>query len=223
MKEITKMYRTRPSFFTTVSSCFIFASAFLCFFLLLPAAGHTAITTTTITLMWDPPNESNEITGYKIYSGTSPGKYGTTPIKIISSGTAYSCALTVSRDNSMHYYAATAYNEAGLESDFSNEVSYKAPPALYKVTTVLRGCGTGSMIRDVDASVFNKYSTITPSYPSGNYFTAGSSISFQMNPASYCIVTGVKVNGNLTLQSSNTFLLPGVRGDSYVEFLFSFQ
>ncbi len=75
-----------------------------------------------LTIFWTPNTES-DLAGYKIYVGTAPGVYGT-PI-VIGPQTEYT--ITGLADGTTYYIAVTAYNTAGLESDFSNEVSKTTP------------------------------------------------------------------------------------------------
>jgi len=105
----------------------LFTVLFLCLFLFLGvSAGYTD--TAEITLLWDKNTEAN-IKGYKVYSGTSSRNYAKDPICEVDSNWN-SCTVSVAQDGKTHYYAVKAYNTEGLESDFSNEVSYKSsrPP-----------------------------------------------------------------------------------------------
>jgi hypothetical protein len=78
---------------------------------------------TQITLAWD---ESNGAAGYKIYSGTTSNSYSW----IIDVGNATSYTTTELTDGYTYYFAATAYDITGLESDYSGEVSYTPGPTL---------------------------------------------------------------------------------------------
>lgn len=88
-------------------------AATILFLLLLPTAAIAG----NVSLQWDPNSES-DLAGYKVYYGTSPGQYGT-PITI-GVTTTYTVSNLVP---GTYYFAVTAYNSAGLESGFSNEVS----------------------------------------------------------------------------------------------------
>ncbi len=70
-----------------------------------------------VTLAWDP-NTETDLAGYKVYFGKSPGSYGV-PIVIGKTNTYTITGLVPGT----FYFAVTAYNAAGLESGFSNEVS----------------------------------------------------------------------------------------------------
>ena len=75
-----------------------------------------------VTLMWNANTESN-LAGYKLYSGTASGVYGTpTTVGLVTTTTVATLVSGVT-----YYFALTAFNTAGQESGKSNEVSYKAP------------------------------------------------------------------------------------------------
>jgi hypothetical protein len=75
-----------------------------------------------LSLTWDPNNEPN-IAGYKVYYGTVSSDYkfnvdvGKNTIVTISD-------LELSKT---YYFAVTAYDVDGNESNFSAEISYKGP------------------------------------------------------------------------------------------------
>ena len=79
----------------------------------------------SVTLEWLPP-ESNtdgsyagDLSGYVIYWGTEPGNYDQ-QVRIDNVGlTAY---VVDSLSPATYYFTATAFNSAGVESDYSNEV-----------------------------------------------------------------------------------------------------
>jgi len=79
-----------------------------------------------VTLEWQPPQSNTDgsyagdLAGYVIYWGTEPGSYDQ-QVRIDNVG------LTAFVVDSLHpatyYFAATAFNSTGVESDFSNEVA----------------------------------------------------------------------------------------------------
>jgi len=81
------------------------------------------------TFIWTPNSEAN-LAGYKIYSSkTAPGAYDTaTDIgsptiidgKVVATLTGYVSGVT-------YYFAATAYDTDGFESDYSEEVIWTPP------------------------------------------------------------------------------------------------
>jgi len=74
-----------------------------------------------VTLAWDP-NTETDLAGYKIYYGTASRVYGA-PI-VIGNQTTYT---VTGLPPGVFYFAVTAYNTAGLESGYSNEVSTTIP------------------------------------------------------------------------------------------------
>lgn len=80
-----------------------------------------------LTLQWTP-NAEPDLAGYKVYFGVTSGKYGPpTAIGSTNTITLYGFA------SGQYFFAVTAYNTAGLESGYSNEVtatvmSPAAPP-----------------------------------------------------------------------------------------------
>ncbi|MGA2264166.1 MAG: dockerin type I domain-containing protein [Acidobacteriota bacterium] len=75
------------------------------------------LTAAEVALSWDP-NVESDLAGYKVYYGKTPGVYGAP----ISLGTQTAYTVTGLAPGN-YYFAVTAYNTAGLESGFSNEVS----------------------------------------------------------------------------------------------------
>jgi hypothetical protein len=72
-----------------------------------------------ISLAWDQ-NSEPDIAGYKIHYGLESGSYTT----VTDVGKFTSCSLSDLEEGKTYYFAATAYNEAGYESGYSNEVSH---------------------------------------------------------------------------------------------------
>jgi hypothetical protein len=76
-----------------------------------------------VTLQWDA-NTETDLAGYKVYVGTASRTYGT-PFTI---GTQTTYSVTNLQPGT-YYFAVTALNSSGLESDYSNEVSTTIVPA----------------------------------------------------------------------------------------------
>src|SRR6476660_3191980 len=72
---------------------------------------------TAITVVWDP-NSEPDIAGYNVYYGRVSGDY----IRVVS--VVKPMAIIKIRGNGTAYFAATAYNTEGLESDLSDEVHW---------------------------------------------------------------------------------------------------
>jgi len=75
----------------------------------------------TVTLAWDA-NTEPDLAGYKVCWGRSSGHYDNTPVPTVAPS-ANPTFTTPALPNGTWYFAVTAYNTAGLESGYSNEVS----------------------------------------------------------------------------------------------------
>ena len=80
----------------------------------------------TALLSWTPPTENTDgspltdLAGYKIHYGTSPGSYNNT-VTINNPGlTSYLIENLASSD---WYFVMKSFNNSGIESSFSTEVS----------------------------------------------------------------------------------------------------
>jgi hypothetical protein len=72
----------------------------------------------TATLTWNADTSTN-LAGYKVHFGTASGVYSSS----ISLGNVTSYTVTNLLIGNTYYFAVTAYNNSGIESGFSNEVS----------------------------------------------------------------------------------------------------
>ena len=84
--------------------------------------GYTA----QVTLVWEPVNHP-DLVGYKIYQGNSSLNYDFPT----DAGNWTSCTIGDLLEGETYYFAVTAYDINGNESDYSNEVSYSpsnSPP-----------------------------------------------------------------------------------------------
>lgn len=100
--------------------------------LALSTLSSPAATPHTVTLAWNP-STPNTIAGYHLYVGTASKVY----TNIVDSGGSTSVSVTNLSGGVTYYFAVTAYSPIGLESDFSNEISYTAPsggPATLRIT-----------------------------------------------------------------------------------------
>ena len=75
----------------------------------------------TVTLAWDANSES-DLAGYKVYWGRKSRQYDNTPVPTVAPS-ANPTFTTPALPNGTWYFAVTAYNTAGQESGYSNEVS----------------------------------------------------------------------------------------------------
>ncbi len=89
----------------------------------------TAIGSASVTLAWTPPTQNddgstlNNLAGYKIYYGTEPGDY-TNQVRVDNPG--LSSFVVGNLTPTTYFFAATAFNTSGIESDFTNEIAVLA-------------------------------------------------------------------------------------------------
>jgi len=76
----------------------------------------------SVTLAWNPSTSTN-VVGYKIYYGLTSGIYNNTNFVAGSTNVAISGLV----EGTTYYFAATALDSFGNESQFSNETSYSVP------------------------------------------------------------------------------------------------
>ena len=82
----------------------------------------------SVTLSWTPPTTNgdgttlNDLVAYKFYYGTEPGHY-THSIRVDNPGIARYVVENLVPDT--YYFAATAINNLGIESRFSNEAVHQ--------------------------------------------------------------------------------------------------
>jgi hypothetical protein len=97
----------------------------------------------SVTLAWDP-STNPIVVKYTIYFGVASGAY-TNNSTVVSNGppcTITNVSLTLPARGVTYYFAATAIDTHGLESVFSNEVSYSVPvipdaPSLHPVIILI--------------------------------------------------------------------------------------
>lgn len=91
----------------------------------------TSAMAANVTLTWTP-NTEPDLAGYRIYQSDVAGQYDKAANRVadISSGPNEQKTADVVipiEDGRTVYFVATAYDNAGNESGYSNEVSYKVP------------------------------------------------------------------------------------------------
>jgi hypothetical protein len=86
-----------------------------------------------VTLAWSSSADTN-VTGYNIYHGGVSRIYTNN----VNVGTPLTCTVSNLLRGSTYFFAATAYNALGMESDYSNETSYRVPvpPVPPRVITI---------------------------------------------------------------------------------------
>ncbi len=93
-----------------------------------------------VTLAWDA-NSEPDLSGYRLYYGTSPGNYTTS----ITLGIVTTYTVTNLTDPVTYYFALTARDTEGFESGKSNEVSYTPSASQFTLTVSNSGTGSGTV------------------------------------------------------------------------------
>lgn len=83
----------------------------------------------SITLAWDPVSG---VSGYKLYQGGASRVYSNS----VDAGTTTQRTLSNITIGKTYYFAVTAYNSSGIESDYSSEITYTVPVSGNPVITL---------------------------------------------------------------------------------------
>jgi hypothetical protein len=84
----------------------------------------SAPTTSSATLTWAPVTDST-LVGYKVYEATASGAYGAALATVPAGTVTYQAKGLLA--HTTYFFVVSAYDSAGLESSFSNEVSKIIP------------------------------------------------------------------------------------------------
>lgn len=109
------------------------SGGFTCFRVPLNPPGLT-LSTNSSHLVWNPSTDPT-VTGYNLYYGGASGNY----TNMVNVGSATNFTVTGLSSYVTYYFVATTYNISGVQSPFSNEVSYtvpgpsNSPPAIAKL------------------------------------------------------------------------------------------
>ncbi|HYG33960.1 MAG TPA: fibronectin type III domain-containing protein [Clostridia bacterium] len=77
---------------------------------------------TEVTLAWNA-SSSSSVTGYRVYYGGASQVY----TNMIDVGSALTATISNLTPGITYFFAVTAYDATGVESTFSNEISYTVP------------------------------------------------------------------------------------------------
>ena len=97
-----------------------------------------------LTLAWDAPAPAPDVAGYIVHYATTSGQYASAT----NVGNATAATISGLQDGVTYYFAVTAYNTAGLESDMSNEVAYSVPVATVNNPPTLNAISSLSIAED---------------------------------------------------------------------------
>ena len=82
-----------------------------------------AVNAAAVSLAWNANTETN-LAGYRLYSGTATRSYST---NVAVAHPATTATVTNLQAGLTYFFAVTAFTTDGLESDYSDEVSYQVP------------------------------------------------------------------------------------------------
>jgi hypothetical protein len=137
-----------------------FFSAFI--LLAVSAPAHSA----QVTLAWDPNNQE-DVSGYKIYWGTSQGNYENS----VDVGDVTTYVVTGLLSGQTYYFVATCYTASGTESGYSNMVSTRTPDGVpYEFSSFLNSLCDSFASDSAKPWIFHAVGVKTP----GTVFKQGS-------------------------------------------------
>ena len=96
--------------------------------------GQTSQGSYELKLAWNA-SISTDVTGYRIHYGTASGTYTTS----IVLGNVTTATVSGLADGATYHFAVSAFNAAGLESGFSNEVNFTPGLLTSRISTTTSG------------------------------------------------------------------------------------
>ena len=186
----------------------------------------------SVTLAWNPSASTN-VVGYKIYYGLTSGIYNNTNSVTGSTNVTVTGLL----QGATYYFAATAVDSLGDESQFSNETSYlvptnlvNQPPTLNPLNNLVIVQSSGQQtvrLTGISSGLTNQTQPVTVAASSSNtqiistpaitykFPNSTGTLSFATSPRtgssiiSVTINNGQKTNNIITRQFTVTVLAPG--------------
>jgi len=139
-----------------------------------------------VMLAWDPSPDP-QVVGYRVYFGVASGSYtNSAPVGLVTNATVTGLVV-----GTKYYFAATAFDSTGIESDFSNETSFvpagpaNQPPTLNALgnltinegaalqTVNLAGIGSGGEAQTLTVTASSSNPGLIPN-PTVNYTSPNS-------------------------------------------------
>ncbi|MDD5141457.1 MAG: Ig-like domain-containing protein, partial [Verrucomicrobiales bacterium] len=173
-------------------------SPYIIFGVLFAVAQVYAFAAGSVTLAWNPSTDPS-VVGYNLYYGGTSGIYTN---KVSTANTTNSIVSGLI-EGTTYYFAATAYDNFGLESPFSNETTYTVPlnavnqpPTLNALgnVTINENAGLQTVnLSGISSGAANEIQTLTVTAvssnpaliptPTVNYTSANSTGSISFSPA----------------------------------------
>ena len=122
------------------------------------AIAQTAQPTVSARLTWDP-NSEPDLAGYRVYYGTKTLTY----TNMTDVGSAVNLAIPGLVPGVTYFFAVTAYNQLGLESDYSLEVAYTPLPTANLLALLPNGPGKAKLRFSYTGSVGTGFKLYTNS------------------------------------------------------------
>jgi hypothetical protein len=94
-----------------------------------------------VTLAWDPSGP--EVAGYRVYYGVNSRAGSSVYASVIDVGPQTSFSVPNLIVGTTYFFAVTAYNLSGVESDFSEEIAYTPP---LRITAVAAADESGTTL-----------------------------------------------------------------------------
>ena len=179
-----------------------------------------ALATGTVTLAWDPsPTTNDVIANYNLYYGVASGTY----TNVVAAGTNLTASVSNLVEGITYYFAATAVDTNGLESDYSAEVSAMIcrPPTLNSLanmsinesaglqTVNLSGITSGSsnQVQTLVVTASSSNPSLIPA-PAVSYTSPNTTGSITFTPVPYgngsAVITVTVNNGEPTNNTSSS-------------------
>ena len=95
------------------------------YFLFIMIAGAFSAQAAKLTLAWDRP--AGNVTGYRVYYGQEGSDYKTKTGKTIKSADQTTCEIAGLKEGERYNFIMKSFNDQGIESVFSEEISYTVP------------------------------------------------------------------------------------------------
>jgi hypothetical protein len=127
----------------------------------------------SVNLAWSPSPDTN-VVGYRVYYGVASRTY----TNMVDVGAVTNATIGGLVEGKTYYFAATAYNILGLESDYSAEISYTIPGGSVNQAPTLNALNNLTINEDagqqtvalsgISSGASNEVQTLTVTASSGN-------------------------------------------------------